>query len=115
MLLLARITNAGPVARAVARHLELDDVPRWRTRAGNPEFRAAIDGELSAELVERAASELGMTEEDAHERIVALSRGHPGAAAGGSRHRCLPCAGVGGTASRQLRGLGPVAPWPCCP
>ena len=74
MLLLARITNAGPVARAVARHLELDDVPTLEDACGHPEFRAAIDGELSAELVERAASELGMTEEDAHERIVALSR-----------------------------------------
>ncbi len=68
MLLLARIARAGPVARAVALHLELEDVCK------RPEFRAAIDGVISPELVERVAVELGIAEDDARERIVGLSR-----------------------------------------
>ena len=74
MLLLARIARAGPVAQAVACHLELDCVPTLEDVCKRPEFRAAIDGELSAELAERVAGELDITEDDARERIVALSR-----------------------------------------
>ena len=74
MLLLARIATAGPVARAVARHLELGDALTLEDACGHPEFRAAIDGELSCELVELVSSELDMTEDDAGEHIVRLSR-----------------------------------------
>ena len=74
MLLLARIATAGPMARAVARHLELGDALTLEDACAHPEFRAAIDGELGAELVERVASELDMTKEDAGEHIVRLSR-----------------------------------------
>ena len=74
MLLLARIANAGPVARAVARHLELGDAPTLEDVCAHPRFRAAVDGVISPELAERVTKELGMTEDDAHERIVALSR-----------------------------------------
>ncbi len=74
MVLLARIASAGPVARAVARHLELHDVPTLEEVCRLPEFRAAIDVVISLELAERAARDLGMTEEDARGRIVALSR-----------------------------------------
>ena len=74
MLLLARIATAGPVVMAVARHLELADALTLEDVCGHPDFRAAIDGELSADLAERVAWELDMTEEDAHERIVGLSR-----------------------------------------
>ena len=74
MLLLVRIATAGPVVRAVACHLELGDALTLEDTCAHPEFRAAIDGELGAELVERVASELDMTEEDAGERIVRLSR-----------------------------------------
>ena len=74
MLLLARIANAGPVARALARNLELDDAPTLEDVCTLQEFRAAVDGALSPELVERVARELDITEDDAHEHIVALSR-----------------------------------------
>ena len=74
MLLLARIATTGPVARAVARHLELGDALTLEDACAHPEFRAAIDGELNPELVERVASELDMTEDDAGEHIVRLSR-----------------------------------------
>ena len=74
MLLLARVARAGPVARTVARHLELGDAPTLEDVCEHPRFRAAIDGVISPELVERAARDLGMTEEDARERIVRLSR-----------------------------------------
>ena len=74
MLLLARIARAGPVARAVARYLELDEGPTLEDVCTHPEFRAAVDGVINSELTERVASELDVTEEDAHERIVGLSR-----------------------------------------
>ena len=74
MLVLARIANAGPVARAVARHLELDEVPTLEDVCTHPEFRKAIDGVISPELAERVARELDVTEEDAREGIVRLSR-----------------------------------------
>ena len=74
MLLLARIASAGPVARAVARNLELGGVPTLEEVCTHPEFRAAVDGVISPELLERVARELDMTEDDAHRRIVELSR-----------------------------------------
>ena len=74
MLLLARIARAEPVARAVAGHLDMSDIPTLEGVCAHPQFRDAIDGKLSPELVERMASELDITEEDARERIVALSR-----------------------------------------
>ena len=74
MVLLARIARAGPVARAVARHLELDDAPTLEDVCTHSAFRAAVDGVINPELLERVARELDMTEDDAHEHIVALSR-----------------------------------------
>ena len=74
MLLLARVARAGPVVRAVARHLELGHAPTLEDVCEHLRFRAAIDGVISPELVKRVASELDMTEEDARERIVRLSR-----------------------------------------
>ena len=74
MLLLARVAGAVPVARAVARHLELDEAPTLEDVCTHPRFRAAIDGVISPELLERVARELDMTEDDARERIVRLSR-----------------------------------------
>ena len=74
MLLLARIARAGPVARAVAHHLGLDDAPTVEDVCTHPRFRADVDGVINPELLERVAQELDMTEDDAHERIVALSR-----------------------------------------
>ena len=74
MLVLARIANAGPVARAVARHLGLDDAPTLEEVCTHPAFRAAVDGVINPELLERVASELDLTEDEARERIVALSR-----------------------------------------
>ena len=74
MMLLARVAGAGPVARAVARHLELDEAPTLEDVCTHPRFRAAIDGVISPELAERVARELDMTEDEARERIVELSR-----------------------------------------
>ncbi len=74
MLLLVRIANAGPVVQAVARHLELDEAPTLEDVCTHPRFRDAVDGVISPELLERVAQELDMTEDDAHERIVRLSR-----------------------------------------
>ena len=74
MLVLARIANAGPTARAVARHLGLDDAPTLEDVCTHPAFRAAVDGVMNPDLAERVARELDLSEDDAHERIVALSR-----------------------------------------
>ena len=74
MVRLARIPSAGSVARAVARHLELDDVPTLEEVCRLPGFRVAIDGVISPKLAERLARHPGITEEDARGRIVALSR-----------------------------------------
>ena len=74
MLLLARIASAGPTARGVAHHLELGHAPTLEDVCTHPRFRAAIDGVISPELAERVASELDIVEDDAHERIVRLSR-----------------------------------------
>ena len=74
MLLLARIASARPTARAVAHHLELDEAPTLEDVCTHPRFRAAVDSVISPELVERVARELDLTEDDARERIVALSR-----------------------------------------
>ena len=74
MVLLARIARAGPVARAVAVHLGLDGSPTLEDVCLRPEFRAAIDGVISSELVEGVAAELKTSEDEAHERIVRLSR-----------------------------------------
>ena len=74
MLLLARVARAEPVAQAVARHLELGDAPTLEDVCKSPEFRAAVDGVINPELLELVARELDMTDDDAHRRIVALSR-----------------------------------------
>ena len=74
MMLLARIASAGPTAWAVAHHLELGGVLTLEDVCTHPRFRAAIDGVISPELAERVASELDIVEDDAHERIVRLSR-----------------------------------------
>ena len=74
MMLLARIASAGPTARAVAHHLELGDVPTLEEVCTHPAFRAAVDGVISPELLERVARELDLTEDEAREHIVALSR-----------------------------------------
>ena len=74
MLLLAHIASAGPAVRAVARHLELNDAPTQEAVFMHPRFRAAVDGVIHPELLERVAMVLDMTEDDAHERIVRMSR-----------------------------------------
>ncbi len=40
----------------------------------HPRFMDAIDGVISAELAEWVAQELDVADDEAHERIVALSR-----------------------------------------
>ena len=74
MVLLARIARAGPVARAVALHLGMEDAPTLEAVCMRPEYRAAVDGALSPELVERVARELDLTATDAQASIVRLSR-----------------------------------------
>ena len=103
MLLLARIASAGPVARVVARHLELDEGPTLEDVCTHLRFRAAIDGVISPELAERVARELDLTEDDARGRIVSVVPGHAGAATGGGGSCHGPRASVGGAASRGTR------------
>ena len=74
MMLLVGVASAGPVARAVARHLELGDSPTLEDVCTHPRFRDAIDGVISSDLVEWVARELDVADDEARERIVALSR-----------------------------------------
>ena len=73
MLLLARIARSTVVARVVARHLGLDDALTLDEVRTHPALRAAIDGKLDPELVDAAARELDLTEDDARARVVGLS------------------------------------------
>ncbi len=73
MLLLARIANAAPLVRSLARYLELDESMSLAEVKTSPELRKAIDAEVAPAMVERVASDLDITEEIAYQRIVQLS------------------------------------------
>ena len=73
MLLLARIANAAPLVRSLSRYLELDDSMTLAEVKESPGLRKAIDAEVAPAMVEQVASDLGISEEDAYQRIVRLS------------------------------------------
>ena len=73
MALLVRIARNCPVAASVARHLQLESPPDLDEIGANPEFRAAIDGPIDPELLDRVAQELDITAEDAYQSAVELS------------------------------------------
>ena len=73
MVLLARIANAAPLVRSLARYLELNPSMTLAEVKDSPPLRAAIDAEVAPAMVERVAGDLGISEEDAYQRIVRLS------------------------------------------
>ncbi len=73
MLLLARIANAAPLVRSLARYLELDEFMTLDEVQTSPVLRKAIDAEVAPVMVERVARDLDITEEVAYQRIVQLS------------------------------------------
>ena len=73
MLLLARIANAAPLVRSLARYLELDQGMPLDEVKESPALRAAIDAEVAPAMVEQVAKDLGIRPEVAYQRIVQLS------------------------------------------
>ena len=73
MLLLARIANAAPLVRSLARYLELDEFMTLDQVKESPGLRKAIDAEVAPVMVEQVARELDITNEVAYQRIVQLS------------------------------------------
>ncbi|CAI7991329.1 RNA polymerase sigma factor SigA [Geodia barretti] len=73
MLLLARIANAAPLVRSLTRYLELNEAMPLDEVKDSPVLRKAIDAEVSPEMVEQVASDLGISPEVAYRRIVQLS------------------------------------------
>ena len=73
MLLLARIANAAPLVRSLARYLELSETIPLGEVKDSPVLRKAIDAEVSQEMIDQVASDLGISPEVAYQRIVQLS------------------------------------------
>ena len=73
MVLLARIANAGPLVRSLARYLELNPCMGLGEVKESPPLRAAIDAEVAPAMVEQVAKDLGISPEVAYQRIVQLS------------------------------------------
>ena len=73
MVLLARIANAAPLVRSLARYLELYQFMTLAEVKDSPELRKAIDAEVAPAMVEQVARDLDITEEVAYQRIVQLS------------------------------------------
>ena len=73
MLLLARIANAAPLVRSLARYLELNETMSLAEVKESPALRGAIDAEIAPDMVERVSADLGISPETAYRRIVELS------------------------------------------
>ena len=73
MVLLARIANAAPLVRSLARYLELYEFMTLAEVKESPALRKAIDAEVAPAMVEQVASDLDITQETAYQRIVQLS------------------------------------------
>ena len=73
MVLLARIANAAPLVRSLARYLELDQCMSLDEVKTSPALRAAIDAEVAPAMVEQAAGDLGIGTDTTYQRIVQLS------------------------------------------
>ena len=72
-VLLARIANAAPLVRSLARYLDLYEFMTLAEVKESPELRKAIDAEVAPAMIEQAARDLDITEEVAYQRIVQLS------------------------------------------
>ena len=72
-VLLARIANAAPLVRSLARYLELPEFMTLAEVKESPALRAAIDAEVAPAMVECVAEDLDITAEVAYQRIVQLS------------------------------------------
>ena len=73
MLLLARIANAAPLVRSLARYLDLNAGMGLGEVKESQELRAAIDAEVAPAMVEQVAKDLGISPEVTYQRIVQLS------------------------------------------
>ena len=73
MVLLARIANAAPLVRSLARYLELYEFMTLAEVKESAKLRQAIDAEVAPAMVEQVASDLDITAEAAYQRIVQLS------------------------------------------
>ena len=73
MVLLARIANAAPLVRSLARYLEIDGSMTLAEVKVSPTLRDAIDAEVAPAMVEQAARDLAISAEDAYRRIIQLS------------------------------------------
>ena len=73
MLLLARIANAAPLVRSLARYLELNEAMPLDEVKDSPALRKAIDAEVSQEMIDQVANDLSISPEVAYQRIVQLS------------------------------------------
>ena len=73
MVLLARMANAAPLVRSLARYLELPEFMSLAEVKESPELRKAIDAEVAPAMIEQVASDLDIGEDVAYQRIVQLS------------------------------------------
>jgi RNA polymerase primary sigma factor len=73
MVLLARIANAAPLVRSLARYLELYEFMTLSEVKESPALRKAIDAEVAPAMVEQVARDLDIAEDVAYQRIVQLS------------------------------------------
>ena len=73
MVLLARIANAAPLVRSLARYLELDQGMSLNEVKTAPALRNAIDAEIAPAMVDQVANDLGISTETTYQRIVQLS------------------------------------------
>ena len=73
MVLLARIANAAPLVRSLARYLELYEFMTVAEVKESPALRKAIDAEIAPAMVEQVARDLDIAEDVAYQRIVQLS------------------------------------------
>ena len=73
MLLFARIANATPIIKSIARHLGMSSNMTLNQITKSPEFRRAIDHVISAELTDHIAQELNINTNQASLSIKQLS------------------------------------------
>ena len=72
-VLLARMANAAPLVRSLARYLELPEFMSLAEVKESPELRKAIDAEVAPAMIEQVARDLDIGEDVAYQRIVQLS------------------------------------------
>lgn len=73
MALLVRIADNGAVAAMVSDHLQLEGTPALDQIGSNLHLRAAIDGPIHPELLEKVSREAKVASEEAYRNVVRLS------------------------------------------